>query len=211
MDRSTLTDQLSGLPDRLRGGDDDTDDSKKGETDDEDGLLPDVDVPDPRLTGDSDSRLSLGLVVLTLLGLLVAAVAIVYRFLLGDSDGTSERETPDPSEDSTAGEGVGDSETETDEAGTTDETGGNADEVGVETTALAAEADTEEAATSKSDIAAEGDGPSATEQILGSRADREDEGPRIAPVVGMAAQVGFQQFVEKFRPEDDESDQQATE
>jgi hypothetical protein len=222
MDLSAVTDRLGGLRDKLPGGGDDGDDAD-GEDDsaipspsvpdaapDLPDAAPDVDLPDPQLTDDDgDSRVSLGLTILTLLGLAIAAVAAVARFALdkvGSDDPGEQKSTPDPSEDEPDLEFGHDASaagvptetelaTETDLAAEADETDATPDDH---------EADGAEARTDDADAEPDEDGrdvdtgPSATEQILGTDEERDD-GPRIAPLVGMAAQVGFRLFVEKLR------------
>lgn len=195
MDLSAVTDRLGRLRDRLPGGGDDGDD---GDEEDDSAIpspsvpdaapdlpdaAPDVDLPDPRLTDDDgDSRISLGLTILTLLGLAIAAVAAVARFALEKvgSDEGEQKSTPDPSEDDADIEFGHDASA----AGTATET---------ELAEVADEDDTETAEAEEADTS-----PSATEQVLGTD-EESDDGPRIAPLVGMAAQVGFRLFVEKLR------------
>lgn len=209
MDRPSLTDRLGGLRDRLPGGDDDGDDEDDSAipsppvpdaTPDLPDAAPDVDLPDPRLTdSDDDSRISLGLTILTLLGLAIAAVAALARFALDRvrSDESDEaKSTPDPSDSDTGFQFGHDASA----AGVADEPraeGRDRDETG------APEQTAEDEAAAEADHTPAEAGPSATEQILDA-GDGDEEGPRIAPLVGMAAQVGVRLFVEKLRDRTDD-------
>jgi hypothetical protein len=207
MDRSSFTDRLGGLRDRLPGGDDDDDESGStipsppvpDATPELPDAAPDVDLPDPRLTdSDDDSRISLGLTILTLLGLAIAAVAALARFALDRvrSDGSDDaKSTPDPS-DSDTGFQFGHDASATgvaDETGTDTAARDEGEAVEREAESEAEETDHEPAETAHS----------MTEQLRQARGE-DEEGPRIAPLVGMAAQVGVRLFVEKLRDRTDD-------
>jgi len=142
--------------------------------------LPTPDTPDVDLPGDdSRDRLSLGLTILSLVGVLLTAISLIARAVLDRVRSDDGVESPSHTPDPTADEPTIDESTETD----TDD---------VPTGTVLDEDTTDE---------------SGTASLVPDQ--EKAEAPRIAPLVGMTANVIYRLYVEKLQGQTDETEETA--